>query len=136
MKKKILGKKRTIKRIIEKDNEILTTKTKHYSPEERSIDFYINQKEKHTMQIRSCEELSKKIISLNYDIPYYIKDNKDEIIISNKKDLDDFFHSTKINKIFDYKYYTFFTKNEFNEQYNAYQNELSKSINKFFIKII
>lgn len=127
-----LGKKRRmIRNKIHCNNADSPSKTKNISPEERDITFIIDKKTKETMKIRSSFALKSKLISLKFQIPYYIE-NKKEIILVNDDDLFNFFHSTKNTTIYNYEFYTFFGKDNFNAQYKACQDDKWTNIKKLF----
>ena len=81
--------------------------------------------------IKSVKDLQIKIKELNYSIPYYIDDEKEKLLVSNQ-DINDFFHSTKICILYNFKYSTFFSENIFENQYKVFFNmKISRYIFKY-----
>ena len=129
---KVLQKKR--KKDKSKVNEIGgLTKIKKDSPEERSISFIINSEEK-TLKIKKSSSLSSTLKSLKFDIPYYIKDGK-EVILNNKTQIDNYFHSGLNCNIYNYEFYAYFNKEQFNKQYADSQINLSLNLKKLYFGI-
>ena len=104
--------------------EFYSYKINNSSSEGRIITFKTGSKEV-KQKIKSAEELSKLIKNLKFDIPYYIKNN--EIILSNKNEISRFFNSKELT-IKNYEYFPYFSKNIFEEQYNAIQIEQNKRL--------
>ena len=109
------------------EEEFYSYKINNSSSEGRIITFKTGSKEV-KQKIKSAEELSKLIKNLKFDIPYYIKNNN-EIILSNKNEISRFFNSKELT-IKNYEYFPYFSKNIFEEQYNAIQIE--QNIRKIF----
>lgn len=127
---KILQKKRP--NLIKAHTDITgnPTKKKKYSPEERKITFVINSNEI-LINISTTHSLCETLNILEFQIPFYIKDNK-EIILANENQINDFFHNKLGSKIYNYEYYTYFSQKEFEEQYKASQIDLSLNLKKLF----
>ena len=128
-----LGKKRKILRNIEQiSNTKGPSKIKNVSPEERNITFIYDNLMKQTLKIKSSFALKNTLFSLNFQIPYYIDEYNREIILINDDDLFNFFHSTKYSTIYNYKFYTYFKKDDFDAQFKASQREQWTNIKKLF----
>ena len=87
------------------------------------------------IHINSKEELSKKLIELHFNYPFYKIQNKDFLIsISN---VEEFFHNVELNEIYNYKYHNLIDENSFENQYNSLANNLSVDpifLNKIFLE--
>ena len=128
-----LGKKRKILRNIEQiSNTKGPSKIKNVSPEERNITFIYDNLMKQTLKIKSSFALKNTLFSLNFQIPYYIDEYNREIILINDDDLFNFFHSTKYSIIYNFKFYTYFKKDDFDAQFKASQREQWTNIKKLF----
>ena len=83
------------------------------------------------IKISSSEDFSKTIRAYQFKMPYYIKDGK-EIILSNLKEEKTYFHSGYKFKIYNYKYFAYFSRNIFESQYNSYEEILSYNMKELF----
>ena len=103
-------------------NELISLpKNNHYSPEFRYITF-INDDTEKKIKIESTSELSVIIKKLNFNIPYYIENGK-EFIIINYDDLNYFFHNKTLSKIYNFSNYNFISEKHFKKQYEDINKE-------------
>ena len=106
-------------------------KKKKLSPQERIIIFVNEDGSEDMINISSTKDFSITIRAYKFEMPYYIKDGK-EIILSSSNDEKLYFHSGYKFKIYNYKYYAFFSENIFESQYNSYEEELSYNMKELF----
>ena len=105
------------------------------SPESRNIIFIDEIDDIYLMfNINSKEELSKKLIELNFNYPFYKIQNKD--ILISIENIEELFHNIEINKIYNFKYHNLIDENSFENQYNSLADNLSIDpifLNKIFL---
>lgn len=130
MSSKFLGFKTLRMKDYSKKKEIKPKKISNESPEQRYITFII-ENDSHKIYIKSALDLQIKIKELNYSIPYYIDDEKEKLLVSNQ-DINDFFHSTKLIKLYNFKYYTFFSEKIFDIQYDETLKDVFNMENFFY----
>ena len=130
MSSKFLGLKTLRVKDYSKKKKVKPKKISNDSPEQRFITFKIED-ESHKYYIKSANDLQIKIKELNYSIPYYIDDEKEKLLVSNQ-DINDFFHSTKLCILYNFKYYTFFSEKIFEIQYNETLKDIFNMKNFFY----
>ena len=114
-----------------KNQEEEPIKLKKLSQQQRIIIFVNEDGSEDMIKISSQQDFCDTIRIYKFEMPYYIKEGK-EIILSNSKDEELYFNSGYKYKIYNYKYYTFFSKNTFVAQINSYEDKLSYNMKEIF----
>lgn len=105
-------------------------KKKKYSPEERFITFVDNDIE-NKLEIKSSYDFCRILELYKFNMPYYIE-NGTEVILTNLDNKKRYFHFGNNSKIYNYKYKTYFSEKEFNDQINSYKDRFSNNLKELF----